>query len=240
MKNKIPLIKRVAYAATLVLLMAGSAEASLVFSTDFNVDYNNPDNRPFVLGTSGADVVATQFFGASQNVAVNPALAFNNTVQNRYRGVGVWLDTSSWATGLITVDIEATAFTSAADTSIVFQAFAANDVNLSNDGVSLDLHEGVSGPALARVGDGTIALLGEAQNIEDTGINTFTFNFNGTDQFVGLTFGQSNASGGSLFGSATLDNLTVNDSAVSVPEPSSLTLCFVGLGMTCLRCRRIK
>ena len=86
----------------------------------------------------------------------------------------------------------------------------------------------------------------ESESVQQllTGTGTdvpFTFDFNGTDQFVALVFANSNPNitpNGDIGATAVLDNLTVTASAV--PEPSSLALLAAGFGMIGLRRRRLK
>ena len=246
MTNKILLLKKIACAAGIVLLMAGSVQADEVFSTDFNdgataFPYNGGSGA-FVLGGATPDVVAEDFFGSTNGVNLSGGdLTFSNSTQNRFRGSGVWLDTTDWATGPITVAVDVANFVAGADTELIFQAYAATGVDASNT-VSFDLHGAVSnGASPVATGTATIAALGDEQTITANGTAVpFTFDYNGTDEFVALTFVQSNAVGGTAFGSADLDNLTVNDSATSVPEPSSLSLVAVGLGLIGVRRRRLK
>jgi len=212
--------------------------AELVYSTDFNTAYNNGSGA-FVLGGATPDVAAEDWFGSSNGVGVNSGdLSFNNTVANRYRGSGVWLDTTGWATGLVTVELDVSNFTAGADTNLIFQAYAATGVDATNS-VSLDLHGAVSaGASPTATAPATISTLGAQQSITGNGTDVpFTFTYNGTDDFVALTFVQVNAVSGSLFGSADIDNLTVNTSAV--PEPSSLAIFAAGLGFIGLRRRRL-
>lgn len=219
----------------ITIALALSSHAAVVYSTDFDITYNNA-NGAFVLGGGVPDVVAEDWFGSSNQVGIAGGdLSFSNSTANRYRGSGVWLDTTGWATGLVTVEVDVTNFFAGADTSIIFQAYAALGVDASNT-VSLDLHGAVSaGSSPTATGTATIGTLGAEQTITAGGTDVpFTFNFNGTDEFIALTFVQINAVGGTSFGSADLDNLTVT----TIPEPSSTAL--LGLGGFALLLRRRK
>ena len=101
MTNKILLLKKIVFAAGIVLLMAEGAQAQLVYSTDFEPAYNNGSGA-FVLGGATPDVMAEDWFGSSNGVGVrgetgSRVLTFGNAAQNRFRGSGVWLDTTGWA-----------------------------------------------------------------------------------------------------------------------------------------------
>ena len=229
-----------------ILLLTGAMVASTlslqgatVFTSGFDTPFAATTNGAVFLGSASTpNVVATQFFGASTDVAiVGSQLVLGSPARNRFRGAGVWLDANGWAAGLVTVGIDVTDFTAGVDSTFLFQAYSANGVDATN-GVSLDLHGGSSTGAVAAIeGTGTtISTLGAQQEI--TGLGTavpFTFDYNGTDQFIGLTFGLSNLNNvDGVFGSASFDNLTVD----TVPEPSSAVVLGVGLVGLMLRRRR--
>lgn len=205
-----------------------SSQADLVYSTDFVGD-EYTQNTEGVVFDNGTTTAAEEWFGTNNGVGISGGdLSFANGSANRFRGAGVWLDTTGWAAGLVTVEVDVANFVLGADTSIVFQAYAATGVDVTNT-VSLDLHGAPSNaPGLDSTGTATIAALGAEQYVTANGIDVpFTFTYNGTDDFVALTFGQVNVVGGTEFGSADLDNLTVN----TVPEPSTYALL---AGLTCL------
>lgn len=225
-KNEILLLKNIACAAGIVLLMAASAGAQLAYSTDFDVTYNNSTGAR-VLGGATPDVVAEEWFGSSNGVGVAGApgsrdLTLANGTQNRFRGCGVWLDTTGWTAGLVTVEIDVANFVDGADTTLIFQAYAATGVDAANS-VSMDLHGGAAaGSDLMATGTAVISTLGSEQTIIADGTDIpFTFTYNGTDDFVALTFVQVNAPGGTAFGSADLDNLTVTIGDATAAPPAA-------------------
>lgn len=235
-------MKNLLYLTGAVVASSLSSQAAVVYSTDFSGTYSDTTGAS-VLGGATPNLTisggATNWFGSSNQVGVAGGdLSFSNTTANRYRGSGVWLDTSAtgWEAGLVTVEFDVTAFTSGTDTSFIFQAYAANGVDASNS-VSLDLHGGASaGSSPTSTGTATISALGTEQTITMAGTDqTVTFNFNGTDDFIALTFIQVNTLGGTNFGSADLDNLSV-----AVPEPGTFALLagLTGLVFVMLRRRR--
>lgn len=216
-------------------MMAGSAKADLVYDTDFTGE-EYTQNSGAVVFDDGTTTSIEEWFGSTNGIGIAAGdLTLANNAEPRFRSTGVWLDTTGWAIGTVTVEIDVVNFTAGADSNFFFQAYAATGVDASNT-VSLDLHGGtVAG--LGQTGTATIGALGGQQAITAVGTAVpFTFNFNGTDDFVALTFAQVNANNGTEFGSVDLDNLTVN----TVPEPSSLTLLAAGLGLVGLRRRRLK
>ena len=106
----------------------------------------------------------------------------------------------------------------------------------ATNSVSLDLHASVGdGTTATSTGSATIGTLGAQQTITDAATQSFTFDFDGTDQFVALTFFQVNANNGTDFGSIVIDNLSVS----TIPEPSSLALLIAGISIVSCRRRRI-
>lgn len=239
MKNRILQLKMLVCATGIALLMAGNASAQLVYETDFGVTDEYDQSSTSVVFDDGTTTAVEEWFGSNNQVGISGGnLSFANSADNRFRGSGVWLDTTDWAAGLVTVEVDVANFVAGSDTELFFQAYAANGVDALNT-VSLDLHGGF-GLAGNPQSSGTAAIgtLGAQQAITGNGTDVaFTFNFNGTDEFVGLTFIQENADDGTDFGSADLDDLTVNTSAV--PEPSSLAFLVAGVGLINLRRRRL-
>jgi len=237
MKNRILLLKKFVCAAGIVLLMTGVARADLVYDTDFSVTYAATNNATVFDGTT---IAPESWFGSGNGVTINAGdLTLGNTSSNRYRGAGVWLDTTGWATGTVTVSFEVSNFTAGTDSDAIFQVFAANGVDGSNT-VSLDLHgaQGLDGDPQT-TGSATIALLGEQAFTGSTtatpSTESLTFNFNGTDQYIALVFANSNAPGTGTGNTVDIDNLTVN----TVPEPSALLMIVTSFGMLALRRRRV-
>ncbi|MDF7808051.1 hypothetical protein P4E94_11425 [Pontiellaceae bacterium B12219] len=213
-------MKKTIWTAGVAMMVVGLAQASLVYSTDFSVPYNS-GNGAFVLGGATPDISTNEWFGSSNGVGVNnDVLTLGNTSANRFRGSGIWLDAAGWATGLVTVKVAAADFSAGTDSEAIFQAYAATGVDASNS-VSLDLHGAQStGADPIATGTATIGALGAEQYINANGTATFTFNYNGTDQYIGLVFANSNDPSTGTGNTVVLDNLTVN----TIPEPATMGL----------------
>lgn len=207
-----------------------------MYTTDFVGDEFTQNTGATVFDNGPTTAVDT-WFGTNNGIGIGGGdLSFNNSTNNRFRGVGIWFDTTTWSAGLVTVEFDVANYVAGADTTLLFQAFAATGVDAANT-VSLDLHgsAGAIGGNPLGTGTATISALGSQQNITADGTDiAVTFTYNGTDDFIALTFAQQNASGGTVFGSADIDNLTVN----TIPEPSSTAL--LGLGGLALILRRRK
>ena len=232
----IPFIK-ILSGTGLAMMLASSAGADLVYSTNFTTSYTTGSGA-LVLGGGSADVTAGDWFGSSQTTGVgSDVLTLNILTDNRYRGAGVWLDTTGWATGLVTVEIDVTSYTAGTDgATSFFQAYAATGV-VGTNSVSLDLHASPTGAILGQTGTATISALGTEQLITGTGTDVpFTFTYTGAEQFVGLVFANNNPNvtpNADIGATVVLDNLSVN----TVPEPSSLVL--LGLGAIFLIRRKL-
>lgn len=230
MKNK---MKNAFLIGGAIIVSTLSSQAALVYTSGFDTTYLGA-NQAYVLGGATPDVAATDWFGATQGLTFGPSdLTLNYAVANRYRGSGVWLDTTGWAAGTVTVGVEVSGYTAGDGSSILFQTFRANGVDASNS-VSLDLHggPGSAGDPQVVAGTATIALFGTEQSISGSATQDFTFTYNGTDQFIALVFALENGNPVTTFEAATLDNLTVN----TIPEPSSAAL--LGLAGLALILRR--
>ena len=220
MNNKLLLLNKIICAAGIILLMAGAARAQLVvYSTDFSAAGYSQTSVAVVFD-DGTTTATDEWFGSTNGIGISGGdLTLANDTQNRFRGSGVWLDATGWAAGTVTVEVDVANYVAGADTNLIFQAYAATGVDAANS-VSLDLHGSVAaGAQPVATGTAAISALGSEQTITANGTDVaFTFTYNGTDDFVGLTFVQVNAIGGSAFGSADIDNLTVTVAEGQPPE----------------------
>lgn len=214
-----------------------SSQAAVVYTSGFDTTYTGSSDA--VVFDNGTTTAVQQWFGSTQGVTFGPTvLTIDYPNDNRYRGAGVWLSTAGWATGLVTVEFDVTGYTAGTDgAATIFQAYAANGVDASNT-VSLDLHSGPNPDPTGFTGTATIAALGSQQTITANGTDVaFTFNYNGTDQFIALVFANNSpdvSPNANIGAAATLDNLTVT----TVPEPSAVALLGFGAAGLMLRRRR--
>lgn len=234
--------KQLIFAGAIIASTLAAQAQSVVYSTDASTEYTASGSGAFVLGGATPDVVATNWFGSSNGVTVSGGvIGLNNTTQNRYRGAGVWLDTSvaGWDAGTVTVQFDVANFTAGTDSEVIFQVFGASGVDASNS-VSLDLHgsQGLDGSPVA-TGSATIAMIGSEQTIAGSTTSTpstesVSFTYNGTDQYIALVFANSNASGTGTGNTVDISNITV-----TVPEPGTYALLagLSGLAFVMLRRR---
>jgi hypothetical protein len=214
-------------------IMGGAAaQAALVYETSFEDGYTGTGDGYTVLGGTTPNVVAEDWFGATQGVSFSTdSVTLTYANKNRYRGIGVWLDASSWSAGTVTVSVDVSGFIAGVgDSSINFETFAANGVDDSNS-VGLDLHGGTEA-LLDQSGTATITSFGTVQNIDGSTAaftQDFTFTYNGTDQYIGLSFAILNGSTApSTYEAATLDSLTVS----TIPEPATIGMLGLGAFLT--------
>ena len=131
MTNRILMLKKIVFAAGIALLMAGNARADMVvFIEDFDGVTQTTSNGALALGGATPNVVAGDWFGSSQTPGVDDdVLTLGILTDNRFRGSGVWLDTTGWAAGTVTVEVDVANFVAGADTTLIFQAYAATGVD---------------------------------------------------------------------------------------------------------------
>lgn len=209
--------------------MFGHARADLIFSEDFappTTVINNGKADAWEFGGANPDVGVEQWFSARTTISLaSEALAFGPDTQgSRSRGAAVWLDSSAWNTGTVTVTFDVSGYTAGTnDAESWFQAYAATGVN-ATDLVSLDLHQSTAnGVATAATGSATIGTIGGQFNFSGNGTDlTTTFDFTGQDN-IALVFNNFSGlpTGGDL-ATFSIDNIMVNTAAV--PEPSSFAL----------------
>lgn len=224
-------MKNILLLASAFIALTLSSQATEVYSTLFDATdnatvspaevYTSGGSGAHVLGGATPNVTATQWFGSTNSVSITAGdLTLGNTVNNRFRGAGVWLDTSvtGWQIGTVTVTFDAANFTAGTDSKAIFQAYAANGVN-GTDFVSLDLHGAASTGAVLAASGGSASIVALGAEHEITGNGTdiaFTFYYNGTDQFVGLVFANVNDNTTGTGNTVDIDNLSVDSGPLQV------------------------
>lgn len=241
--KKIPLLSAVA------LISVESSHADVVYIQDFDATpslaFIAERENSFLGGSAGTNdstVVLGDFFGATNGVNISSgALNFTNLGDGgRSRGMGIWLDSSGWALGDVTVtfDITGHAPGGSGDAETVFQAYFADGFDTATssngDGVSLDLHEGTlvtQSPDLGLSGNAQGGRIGSVLtfNTVSTGLSV-TFDYTGNDA-IGLVF-YNDANGSDPNATFSVDNIVVE----TIPEPSSALL--VGLSAFAFMLRR--
>lgn len=223
MNNRILRMKKIVCAAVVVLLMAGSAKAQLVFMEDFDgQSIFVSQANPLDFGGAASEVGVEQWFSASNGVAIanngaaagNDELQLTNFADGRARGAGIWLDSSAWDVGTATVEFDVLDYSAGGTGSeSFFQAFFANGVD-ANNSVGIDVHSGPGNPTTTNSGTATIGTVGDQNTISGNATVSFTFNFTGQENIALVFHNTSGATGAQPVYS--VDNLTVTISDATV------------------------
>lgn len=214
--------------STLALTMLSvsiSATAAVVFTEDFSSSTLTENRDVIELGGATPEVVAGQWFSSTNGIAINNELQLTNFNENRSRGVGIWLDSSTWDIGAVTVAFDVLDYVvGGSDSESFFQAYFADGVNSTDSAVGFDVHAGGGvDPQLSVTGSTIAGLIGDRNTITANVTQaTFTFNFTGEEN-IGLVFHNMSGVTGSM-PVYSVDNLTVT----TVPEPSSAILLALG------------
>jgi hypothetical protein len=234
-KNKIP---HLILAGLFGTAIASQGAYVIHYEEDFappTTVINNGKSNDWRFGGTSPEVGTEQWFSARTTISLaSEALAFGADFQGaRSRGAAVWLDSSAWDVGIVTVTFDVSGYTAGTnDAESWFQAYAATGVN-TTDQVSLDLHGSTAtGVVAASTGSATIDTIGSQFNFSASGTDlTASFNFTGQDN-IALVF--NNFSG--LPTGGALATFSIDNISVAVPEPSSTAL--LGLGGLAFALRR--
>lgn len=218
--NYIEVMKKILYTLGVSLLIAGGAQAAVVFTENFNgQSLGETGSGGIVLGGASPDVAVGEWFGGINGVAINDELQFTDIGGNRGRGAGVWLDSSAWTNGTVTVKFDILDFVDAgAGSAAFYEAYYATGVDASST-VSLDVHgNGSSEPVAASTGTATIGMIGARTTIAGNATQAeFTFDFTGQGNIALVFYNRDGAASNQP--AYSVDNLTV-----AVPETSSTAL----------------
>jgi len=163
------------------------------------------------LGGATPQVTYGQFFSSNDHVDdIGTTLNFTSDgAANRTRGAGVWLDTTYWVAGTVTVTFDISGFVAATGdgSGSFFQTYTASGVN-GTDAVGVDM-KGSFNAGVVLSGTATSGTLGGVTTITGNGTLTYTFDYDGEEE-IGLFFVHqaTNATGGTT-AAFSLDNLRV-------------------------------
>lgn len=222
--------------ALTALSISTSATAAIVFTENFDgKSFDHQTANDARLGGAAPEIAVGDWFSSSNGAAMNNEIQLTNFADGKSRGAGIWLDSSAWANGTVTVKFDILDYIAGGvDSESFFQAYYANGVNLTDSGVGIDTHGGGGAdPATVVEGTATIGTIGARNTITSNATQaTFTFNFTGEENIALVFHNMSGATGAMPIYS--VDNLTVD----TIPEPSSTAL--LGLGGLALILRRRK
>lgn len=221
MKNKTLRLKNILCVAGIVLLMTTSANSQLVFSTNFDGEaFGHQQPNGSLFGGPTPQIGFESFFAASNGAAItdngdaagNDELQLTNFNTSKSRGAGVWLDSSTWAVGTVTVEFDVLDYApGGVDSESFFQVYSADGVDAIN-GVNIDLHGagGLDPIAAPQAGStATIGAIGPKNLITaDATAASFTFNFTGQAN-IALVFHNKSAATDTAQPVYSVDNLTV-------------------------------
>ncbi|MFW2480234.1 MAG: sulfatase, partial [Lentimonas sp.] len=222
-----------------VSILSSSAQAQgVVYSEDFDsFAVTSVNAGVHELGGTTPEVTHGQFFSSSSEViASGTTLDFTSGNANRTRGAGVWLDTSAWVAGTVTVTFDVSGFVAAVgpDSGAYIQTYTASGVDGSNP-VGVDIH-GSFNAGVALNGTASSSPLGSATVITAPDMSltslTHTFNYSGAGE-IGLFFvNKAKNSATEPYQSATLtvDNLSVSLQAGLTIEPNIVLFYVDDLG----------
>ena len=211
-----------------------SSQAAIVFFEDFDpaVTVVTSNGANTFDGASGGSAGICDWWASNNGVAASVgSLDFSQDSANRTRGAGVWLNTTGWDHGTVTVTIDIANFVAGAGplSGAFVQTYSANGVDASNT-VGIDVHGNFNGGVvLSQTGTASIATLGTTTQI--TGIGTsiaHTFTYSGEEEIaIGfLNLGQNDADSlGYINQAFDLSNLAVNaETFGAIPEPGTFGL----------------
>ncbi|MGZ0655729.1 PEP-CTERM sorting domain-containing protein [Coraliomargarita sp. W4R72] len=242
-------IKNIAFLAGAAVASTLSLQAANVYTLDLSSGTNSADAGGHFLGDTGVggdtQVVYDEVFGStSASVSVTNGVGAAGTINlleeaadtSRFRGAGVWVDSSSWGAGTVTVTFDISNFAETNAGTSVFQAYSqVGALPTVGNGVTLDLHGGdaavtsAQGTAVLNTIAGTTAITGNG-----TGLS-YSFVSDGTAEGVALTWTSTYA------GAGATDVFSVSNVAIDVvPEPGTYALLagLTGLVFVMVRRRR--
>jgi hypothetical protein len=222
-----------------IAVMGGAvAQATTVYTENFDAaDFTVESRDPIELGGAKPAIDTGEWMGSHADAAMTTALDLSQVdSKNRFRGGAVWLDTAGWAVGTVTVKFDVSNWAAGVNGSAYYQTLTATGVDAANS-VSIDLSAGPYGAAFAQAG--TAVISAGAQNVvAGNGTQSFTFNYTGAEQYVGLLFGVvSGTENGDQTGAMSVDNLTVTTTTpkpAAIPKPATIGILGLGALMTLL------
>jgi hypothetical protein len=219
--------------ALATLGLTAVAQAEVVFSENFDGQTYNVLTEAYFGGPT-PDVSTNEWFGGLNVIMDNDKLELERPARDKSRGAAIWLDSSEWDAGTVTVEVDILDYAAGEASSVAyFEAYYANGVDASN-WVMMDLHNATgSDPVIASSAGATIGKIGDRNMITANATDvTFTFGFTGQENIALVFYGEATVD---YMPTYSVDNLTVT----TIPEPATLGLLGIG-GLITLLIRRHK
>lgn len=204
-------------AALTALSLTTAAQAATVFTEDFS------SGTTLISGTGPITFDGTitgNWHGGDVSTLAGEQLTVTD---DRTLGGFIWLDSSSWDHGIVTVEFDVKTGGSAS----YFEVYYANGVDTVGNNVSLDPQSNLGNLKPIQNGTATLGTLG-AKNVLSTVADNqeFTFDFNGEGNIALALYVVNSA--------LSVDNITVT----TVPEPGTAALLGGLLALSYVMVRR--
>ncbi|MEP4077292.1 sulfatase-like hydrolase/transferase [Haloferula sp.] len=211
-------MKTLLFLTSAVVASALSVQAqtsTVVYTEDFDsFTVTSSGSGAHELGGATPDVTYSQWFSSSNYVNDSGStLNFTSDANaNRTRGAGVWLDTTGWTNGTVTVTFDISGFVASTGpgSGSFIQAYTASGVDGTN-AVGVDIHGSFNaGVVTSGTAPASISTLGGTTEITADGTAlTHSFIYSGEPE-IGLCFVHQSVNVEGTTAAFSLDNLTAS------------------------------
>jgi hypothetical protein len=227
------MMKKLWVVALATLGLTAMTQADVVFSEDFDGQTVTEATEAYFGGVTTPNVTTGEWFSSTSVITSNDKLELQRPARNKSRGGAIWLDSSGWDAGTVTVEVDILDYVAGEASSVAyFEAYYANGVG-ATEWVMMDVHNGTSDPLINSSAGATIGAIGGSQNMITANVTdtTFTFDFTGQENIALVFYGKGD---GGYMPTYSVDNLSVT----TIPEPATLGMvCGVGVAVLFIRRR---